>query len=186
MQEKNSWGGTVAKQVIRLTASEMKKAGELAKGREDVKTIPNPRGWNNESRDIRHKYIDNNKYLPNFLGIVGEIAYARFIGGEIDESLYATHGDDGSGDVGSVEVKVSTFMTDDVELKIPERDYKDKMRPDKYVLCRVNRATPSVVEIIGEVSAERFDAEKKVKQYRPDAPINYVMSGRDLDEVAFA
>ena len=38
MQEKNSWGGTTAKQVIRLTASEMKKASELAKDRADVKT----------------------------------------------------------------------------------------------------------------------------------------------------
>ena len=88
--------------------------------------------------------------------------------------------------MGSAEVKASTWKGDDIELKVTQREYNNKERPEKYVLVRVSEKTPSMVEMVGEVSAERFEAEKRVKQYRPGYPVNYIMGADDLDEVACA
>jgi hypothetical protein len=174
------------KQIVRLTGSDLKRAANVGMNREDAKTIPNRFRITHENEAALNKYIADKKYRPHFLGIIGEIAYAKFIGGEINEEIYHNHGDDGRGDVGNVEVKASTWRGDDIELKVTQREYNTKQRPDKYVLVRVSEKTPSIVELVGEVSVSRFEAEKKIKQYRPDAPINYIMSAEELDEVACA
>ena len=177
----------INKKIVRLTGKELKKAATVGMGREDAKTVASWMPKNEEDLGNKiYKYIREPKHRSHFLGLLGELAYAKFVGGEINEEIYFNRGDDGRGDVGSAEVKASTWKGDDIELKVTQREYNNKERPEKYVLVRVSERTPSMVEMVGEVSAERFEAEKRVKQYRPGYPVNYIMGADDLDEVACA
>ena len=177
----------INKKIVRLTGKDLKRAATVGMGREDAKTVA---GWmpkNEEDLGNKiYKYIREPKHRAHYLGLLGELAYAKFVGGEINEEIYFNRGDDGRGDVGSAEVKASTWKGDDIDLKVTQREYNNKERPEKYVLVRVSERTPSMVEMVGEVSAERFEAEKRVKQYRPGYPVNYIMGADDLDEVACA
>ena len=185
----------IDKKIVRLTGKDLKRAATVGMGREDAKTVA---GWllpsttatiYTSEEDLGnkiYKYIREPKHRSHFLGLLGELAYAKFVGGEINEEIYFNRGDDGRGDVGSAEVKASTWKGDDIELKVTQREYNNKERPEKYVLVRVSERTPSMVEMVGEESAERFEAEKRVKQYRPGYPVNYIMGADDLDEVACA
>lgn len=104
---------------------------------------------------------DANRAYPHVVGMAAEIAYSRVTGRPFDRTIGK------SGDKydfpGGVEVKCSMFKGKDVELKIKVGEYSRK-RPNLYVLCRVSNDLKTV-EILGEISREKFDKVKHKKNY---------------------
>ena len=118
----------------------------------------------------------------------GEIAYAHVKGLEIDRTAKPT-GD--STDFGGVEVKTSTYQGDGIELKITVKNYNRK-QAKKYILCRSPQGLTRDnfvdeclwIEIIGEITREKFDRVKSLKNYGNRD--NYIVGVDQLDPVVWA
>lgn len=112
----------------------------------------------------------SDRAIPHILGLCGEIAYARLTNKKIDENIYS-HGDDT--DFNGIEVKTSTYMKEDIELKIPETEFHIKT-PLAYVLARVDKKLTKV-EFIGSISRQKFE---KIKYDKCHTIIkNYCVTG---------
>lgn len=160
---------------IVLKNEQIKYAKELAKKRHEAKNIKfkNTGILTNTSKStLVEKYISDRSHKPHFLGLLGEMAYAIASKGSIDTNIYSVR--DTGFDVGDAEVKTSTWMGKNIELKIKKSEFESK-QPSKYILARIDENKFNVVELIGEISREDFDRHKVVKQYRPDNPVNYIV-----------
>jgi hypothetical protein len=168
---------------IKLNKSELKEALDLASQRHEAKHVSvrdtGPK-MTSAAESKLAKFIGDPRYKPHFLGMLGEIAYAKMRGGEVNKEIYSK-GDDNTGDVGNVEVKTSTWKGPDIDLKITQREVEKKEnQPLKYALMRVDEDNFSEVEFIGEIYREEFLLKAKKKKYRLGFPMNYVLDGRKL------
>ena len=102
--------------VINLTKQEISFAKKLAKKRHNAKNT-----------FIRNRGIlmkEGSVYDPHTIGLIGEMAYAKFIGEKVDEEIYAVR--DKGQDFNKVEVKTITYFGDgEPELKIKQKQFKD-------------------------------------------------------------
>lgn len=168
---------------IELTKEQIKFARELAKKRHEAKNIrfKNTGILTNISKTtLVEKYIYDKFHKPHFLGLLGEIAYALASDQKIDTQIYEVR--DCGFDVGDVEVKTSTWMGNGIELKIKKQEFDTKF-PSKYVLARIDENKFYIVDLIGEISREDFNKYKRIKQYRPNNPINYVVGTNYLKTI---
>ena len=172
-------------QSIKLSEKEMLEALDLAAQRHEAKHVSvrdtGPRMTSKYETKLVD-FIGDIRYKPHFLGLLGEMAYAKATGGEINKEIY-NRGDDHTGDVGRVEVKTSTWMGPDIDLKITQREVEDiENQPERYVLMKVNESNFSEVEFIGEISRGDFIKKATKKRYKPGYPMNYILDGRKLDK----
>ena len=172
-------------QSIKLSEKELLEALDLAAQRHEAKHVSvrdtGPRMTSKYETKLVD-FIGDIRYKPHFLGLLGEMAYAKATGGEINKEIY-NRGDDHTGDVGRVEVKTSTWMGPDIDLKITQREVEDiENQPERYVLMKVNESNFSEVEFIGEISRGDFIEKATKKRYKPGYPMNYILDGRKLDK----
>lgn len=105
------------------------------------------------------------------------MAYASAVGGRIDTNIYSVR--DTGADIGDVEVKTSTWMGNDIELKVQKKHFETK-KPSKYVLVRIDENAFRTVEVLGEISWEDFNRHKTIRQYKSNGPVNYIVGTRYL------
>ena len=170
---------------IKLSEKELREALDLAAQRHEAKHVSvrdtGPRMTSKYETKLVD-FIGDIRYKPHFLGLLGEMAYAKATGGEINKEIY-NRGDDHTGDVGRVEVKTSTWMGPDIDLKITQREVEDiENQPKRYALMKVNESNFSEVEFIGEISRDDFIKKATKKRYKPGDPITYILDGRKLDK----
>lgn len=169
---------------INLTQEQLELAKELAKKRHEAKNIKFKNTGiltNTKKKSMVEEYIHDRTHKPHFLGILGEIAYALHTKQNIDTNIYEVR--DTGFDVGSVEVKTSTWMGGGVELKIKKQEFISKT-PEKYVLARIDENNFNTVELMGEITRENFDKNKITKQYRSDTPVNYIVGTKYLTPIS--
>ena len=151
--------------IIKLTKKEVSFAKKLAKKRHNAKNT-----------FIRNRGIlmkEGSVYDPHTIGLIGEMAYAKFTGEKIDEEIYAVR--DKGQDFNKVEVKTITYFGDgEPELKIKQKEFETK-NPEVYVLARVNKSKLSSVELLGKISRENFDKNKIAKRYGRFNPDNWIV-----------
>ncbi len=158
---------------IQLTEKELTWCKEQAKKRHDKKDILF------RNTGILMKEI-NSFYLPHVSGIIGEKAYGKLIGQEVDTDLYDIR--DNGEDFEGVEVKTITYFgSGEPELKIKKREYLSKV-PSLYVLARVSRDNLAKVELLGKITRNNFDKYKKPKQYGPNNPENWVVGLSSMEK----
>jgi hypothetical protein len=183
---------------IRLNDSQIKDLVQVGKSRHEAKDISFRNVSNHglfkkykENKDINlYGYNVTQRHLPHIAGVIGEYAYGKFIGEDIDRKIYAVR-DDGVDFKNGAEVKTSTFYSGlwgETELKIPKREYLER-NPKLYILARLNsealvKSPPFLmVEILGQISSGKFESIKEVKQYITGGPVNYVVGESFLDPV---
>jgi len=120
----------------------------------------------------------NDRALPHRIGMIGALAYAKYMGVGVNREVYTNHGD--TIDFDGTEVKTSTWMKSNVELKVKVKEYKKKI-PRKYVLARVNPANWRRVELMGEISRSEFDIKKRRRNYGNED--NWIVGVCDLHTV---
>ena len=118
----------------------------------------------------------------HMIGVMGEYAYHKLTGCELDKNIYATGdgGQDFEHNGKKVEVRVSTFGPSGTEVKVPKREYQ-RHKPDEYVLVYIGKNKFNEVNVLGKISRENFDKKKREKQYGPRYPVNYIVGAEDLD-----
>ena len=116
---------------------------------------------------------DNNRAVPHWYGVLGEIFAGEIGEVSIDESIHESGDND---DMNGVEVKTSTWDGPDVQLKIKCTEY-DRKRPRAYILVHVSKdifnrsADPRedqkrrTAYIIGYITRDDFDAHKRKRTY---------------------
>ena len=169
---------------IELTDEQFDKAMEMGHNRHYRKH----ESFRETNTAIFKKNRKNQKILSHEIGALGEVAYSVYTGKELDENLYDL-GDTGIDcfENGS-EIKTTTFRGNGAELKITKEEWDSKPPyPKKYVLTRVNLDNLQRVELIGEITREKFDSIKVEKTYikgERNAPVNYICTMRDLKTVS--
>lgn len=160
-----------------LTKANLSYLFNLAKQRHDAKHS----SFRNASRimsDEKNEAFEDlfkidKQYMPHFLGLVGEYAWSKYSGEPLDETIYAVR--DGGEDFKGVEVKTITYMgAGEPELKITQKEYEARKKPNKYVLVRFDLKS-KVVEILGTITRYMFDKEKVSKKYGRFLPNNFVV-----------
>jgi len=155
---------------IQLTEKELTWCEGQAQKRHDKKNM------RFRNTGILMENVDSSKhkfYLPHLTGIVGEKAYGKLIGAEVDTRLYDVR-DEGE-DFKGVEVKTITYFgAGEPELKIKKAEYESKT-PELYVLARVKTNCLRKVELLGKITRKNFDIHKKSKQYGVNKPENWVV-----------
>ena len=120
----------------------------------------------------------SDRALPHRIGMLGSVAYGKYMGLLINEKIFETHGD--KEDFDNVEVKTSTWMGVDVELKIKISEYNRKS-PRKYVLTRIDTKDTTKVVLVGEISRNKFDKIKRLKNYgNQDC---WIVGAKELDPI---
>ena len=162
---------------IHFSDHELFKARELARQRHDAKDI----SFRNASVIGRQE----SEYDPHIIGVLGELAWAKFSGQEIDTKIYAVR--DSGEDFPHVEVKSITYIgRGEPELKIKKTEYEARTPPSLYVLVKINKKYLNKAQILGTISRASFDEQKKEKQYGKNMPVNYIVPlsvmGKPTDE----
>ena len=125
-------------------------------------------GINNEGKGITvTSYVGktNTTEKLNFVGLLAEIAVAKYFDANIDENIYEV-GDGGNPDIdlGSVtlEVRGTQYYPPDLIVS-----FINKSRATAYVLCLVNPVVNEecTIDIYGCVSRKRFNKEYIIKNY---------------------
>jgi hypothetical protein len=159
--------------IINLTKEEVSFAKKLAKKRHNAKNT-----------FIRNRGIlmrDGSVYDPHTIGLIGEMAYAKFTGEKIDEEIYAVR--DKGQDFNKVEVKTITYFGDgEPELKIKQKEFETK-NPETYILARVDKKKLSSVELLGSISRKNFDENKIAKRYGRFNPDNWIVPLSKMDKL---
>jgi hypothetical protein len=166
---------------ITITKKETNYILDLAKKRHDAK----PNSIKNTGILINRNLsnpIEN--YLPHFIGIVGEYAWAKHTNRFVDEEIYEIRD---SEDFDGEEIKTITYYGfGEPELKIKVTEFHCK-EPKKYILARTNKdkilkslinndEKDIDVELLGIISRDDFNKKKTKKQYGANNPLNYVVS----------
>lgn len=151
--------------LINLTKQEVSFAKKLAKKRHNAKNT-----------FIRNRGIlmkEGSVYDPHTIGLIGEMAYAKFSGEEIDEKIYAVR--DKGQDFNQVEVKTITYFGEgEPELKIKQKEFETK-KPETYILARVDKKELCSVELLGKISRKEFIKNKVAKRYGRFNPDNWIV-----------
>jgi hypothetical protein len=159
--------------IINLTKEEVFFAKKLAKKRHNAKNT-----------FIRNRSILTKKgsvYDPHIIGLIGEMAYAKFIGEKIDETIYAVR--DKGQDFHKVEVKTITYFGEgEPELKIKQKEFETK-HPETYILARVDNKKLSSVELLGKISREEFNKIKVAKRYGRFNPDNWIVGLNKMEKL---
>jgi len=159
--------------IINLTKEEVSFAKKLAKKRHNAKNT-----------FIRNRGIlmrEGSVYDPHTIGLIGEMAYAKFTGEKIDEEIYAIR--DKGQDFNKVEVKTITYFGDgEPELKIKQKEFETK-NPETYILARVEKKKLSSVELLGSISRKNFDENKIAKRYGRFNPDNWIVPLSKMDRL---
>ena len=166
---------------VKFTDQELLFARDLAEKRHEAKhsSFKNKRRLGDFSKKTKvDLFVKHPTHKAHFLGILGEMAYAKITDKQIDENIYKVR-DTGS-DVDDVEVKASTRLSDDIELKVEKKHFETKF-PKKYVLVRINEDAFRTIDVLGEITRENFDKHKRIKQYKPNYPVNYIVGMKDLE-----
>ena len=170
---------------VEVTDEELAYLYELAKARHDAKhksfrnanqIMPKHKG---EQFQALHN-IDK-QYLPHFLGLVGEFAWAKHTDSEIDTNIYAVR--DPGEDFPGIEVRTITYCgPGEPELKVKCAEYEAKT-PKKYVLARFNLKTREL-ELLGFITRKTFDKHKVKKKYGRFLPNNYIVPLSKMRKIA--
>jgi len=152
----------------------------LAKKRHDAKPSNIKNSGILIDRDLNNP-LEN--YLPHFIGLVGEYAWAKHTNKNIDENVYEIRDDE---DFNGEEVKTITYYgTGEPELKVKVQEYNNK-KPIKYILARTNKDNilkalnsnsqkTLEIELLGEICRSDFENRKTKKRYGQYNPDNYVV-----------
>jgi len=174
--------------VISITKKEINYILSLAKKRHDAKPSNIKNSGILIDRDLNNP-LEN--YLPHFIGIVGEYAWAKHTNKNIDETIYEIRDDE---DFNGEEVKTITYYgTGESELKVKVQEYNNK-KPLKYILARTNKDNilkalnsdsqkTLKVELLGEICRSDFEREKIKKRYGQYNPENYVVPLSKMKEL---
>lgn len=162
---------------IKFTDEQIDYAIRLAKKRHEAKS----RSFRNSSIYTKQEDMRvSREYLPHFVGLIGEMAWALYSGEKVDEEIYKVR--DKGEDFSGTEVKTITYFGEgEPELKIKQSEYSEKT-PDTYVLVRYNDGDKEA-EILGKISREKFDELKVAKRYGRFNPNNFVVPASLLDRV---
>jgi len=169
----------MSKVVVSFSDAEVNELIHLAKKRHNAK-----------DSSFRHKHclVKNAKStaVPHEIGILGEEAYGRYVGLDIDREIYDVR-DDGS-DFEGIEVKTVTYFgSGEPELKVPVKDWDGKHKDiKKFVLARISLKDYKRVELLGEITRDQFNKLKKEKVYGPNKPLNYIVPASALETIASA
>lgn len=151
--------------IINLTKQEISFVKKLAKKRHNAKNT-----------FIRNRGIlmrEGSVYDPHTIGLIGEMAYAKFSGEKIDETIYAIR--DKGQDFNKIEVKTITYFGDgEPELKIKQKEFETK-NPETYILARVDKKKLEEVELLGKISRKDFNKKKTAKRYGRFNPDNWIV-----------
>ena len=168
---------------IKLTPQEIKKAKSIAKKRDAKKAKFGAGRYGACSSKTRTGSSENS----HFIGLLGEIATAKYFDVKIDTKIYDNHGDDGIDleipDLGKTQVKTTTY-TNKPLLRIPCGTEKDveKIEPvDTYICCCVDKSDYSEVDLVGFIDKDLAVKAKKV-QFIQRGPINYVIEEDKLNK----
>jgi len=166
---------------ITITKKEINYILALAKKRHDAKSDNIKNTGILMDRDLNNP-VEN--YMPHFIGIVGEYAWAKYTNRCIDENIYKIRD---SEDFDGEEIKTITYYGfGEPELKIKITEFHCK-EPKKYILARTNKdkilkslinndEKDIDVELLGIISRDDFNKKKTKKQYGANNPLNYVVS----------
>ena len=173
---------------ITITKKEIDYILALAKKRHDAK----PNNIKNTGilidRDVNNP-VEN--YLPHFIGIVGEYAWAKHTNRSVDEDIYEIRD---SEDFDGEEIKTITYYGHgEPELKIKVTEF-DSKKPKKYILARTNKekilkaltanAENTIeIELLCVISRDDFDTNKIKKRYGFNNPLNYIVGRSKMNEV---
>jgi len=114
------------------------------------------------------------------LGVIGELGYALATDQKVDEEIYSVR--DSGQDFEGVEVKTITYMgAGEPELKITVKEYDQRTPPELYVLTRFNLKKHEV-EVLGQITREKFDLFKEKKRYGMNLPMNYIVPASAMDK----
>jgi hypothetical protein len=119
-------------------------------------------------------YSDIDRTENFFIGTLGEIAYAKRNGLDVNFDVIKNKGDGGVDFVDGAQVKTVTWGGNNKQLKVK----KINENVSKYVLGYVHKLNPSNVYLIGEVSIANF---KKKAQFIDKYGGVYVLDEKDLD-----
>ena len=141
-------------------------ARDLARKRHDAKDI----SFRNSSVIGKQE----SEYDPHTIGVLGELAWSKYSGQEIDSNIYSVR--DSGEDFPRTEVKSITYTgKGEPELKIKKTEYESRKPPALYVLVQINKKYLNKAQILGTISRASFDELKKEKQYGKNMPINYIV-----------
>jgi hypothetical protein len=159
--------------LVKLTKKEISFAKRLAKKRHNAKNT-----------FIRNRGIlmkEGSIYDPHTIGLIGELAYAKFSGEEIDETIYSIR--DKGQDFHQVEIKTITYFGEgEPELKIKQKEFEAK-NPKTYILARVDKKKLHLVELLGKISRDQFDKDKVAKRYGRYNPDNWVVPLSKMEKI---
>lgn len=108
----------------------------------------------------------------HILGVLGELAYEKYTGIEMDRNIYSVR-DKGydfktskkSGRNFKIDIKTITYNGEgEKELKVKIDEYIKKT-PDEYVLVFIDKDNLKEATILGYISREDFEKNKKEKKY---------------------
>lgn len=174
--------------IIKISQKEINFILNLAKKRHDAKPSSIKNTGILISRNISNP-LEN--YLPHFIGLVGEYAWAKHTNQNVDEEIYEIRD---SEDFNGEEIKTITYFgAGEPELKIKVNEYQSK-KPKKYILARTDKqkilkvlnsnSDDSInVELLGEISRNEFETKKVKKCYGFNNPMNYVVSLSNMKQL---
>lgn len=152
--------------LVTLTDEEFEKIKQVAIDRHDAK-----------DPSFRNSRIMSDKtfgvYFPHITGALGEYAWSKLSGQQMDLNLYAIR--DGGYDFEGIEVKTITYTGKlEPELKIMVKEWQLK-KPHTYVLMHYDMHRS--IKLLGTISREDFDKNKVKKKYGQfkHFPDNYVV-----------
>jgi len=163
---------------FKLSKKQLNYALDLAKKRHDAKheSFRNKdvaRFMNNSKESLSEEFRVDKQYMAHFLGVIGELGYALATDQSVDEEIYSVR--DSGQDFEGVEVKTITYMgAGEPELKITVKEYDQRTPPELYVLTRFNLKKDEV-EVLGQITREKFDLLKQKKKYGSSLPMNYIV-----------
>ena len=171
---------------VELTDEEFADALDLAQQRHDAKSKSfrnrGAKPFRNEAKaKLASRFGVDPQYMAHFLGVLGEMAWAKVSGDDIDREIYSVR--DSGQDFDGVEVKMVTYAgVDEPELKITAKELLERTPPKMYVLCQLV-ADSNKINVLGTISREDFEAKAKYKRYGRYLPDNYVVPESQMDPV---
>jgi hypothetical protein len=163
---------------FKLTEQQVDEALALAKKRHEAKHT----SFRNKSLYYQKESGNIPKeYLPHFIGLLGEMAWAHATNSTIDYNIYSVR--DPGEDFDGIEIKTVTYSgPGEPELKIKVAEF-EKKTPHTYVLVKINLDNMEV-EILGKISREQFDKIKVKKRYGRHLPENYIVKTSNLEKIS--
>ena len=171
---------------FKLNHEQLDYALDLAMKRHDAKDVSFrnkdvAKFMNDGKEEMSSEFKVDKQYMAHFLGVIGELGYALATDQKGDEEIYSVR--DSGQDFDGVEVKTITYMgRGEPELKITVKEYEQRTPPKLYVLTRWDIKN-KVVEVLGQITRDKFDEVKQEKQYGPYLPKNYIVPASKMEKL---